>query len=467
MGLGHTTQRSKFAAMVLAAVIGSSASAHASTTGYWRAESDTNGGGGLSNPNEVAGGNPLTASAASVDFNPASLPVKVIPQTGAINTGTFDGNNDLNATVTSYAALDSGSITVELWVRSAEGSGTLISRTDGSSSGFTIGDFTGLDLTYYTDDGIGGSVTHTMSNVFDPNTTWHHFAWTYDQASGVGRTYVDGAVTATDTGTAGQALRWTGAGDLKVGNGVDGGTLSSPSINAGFLDEIRLSDVALPDYQFLAAPGLAVDFGAGGQDVNPYFQEFSRGTSANNFGQAGPITEVYDSVLGNSGTVSVSVSGEGGINVDFRDRGDVTFDSIGDVLEDHIKGQTAGLLLTLTDLAQGWYDMTSFHHEGQNGTNAGGAGNLIDIYVSDALGSNRLVVDNLVTSGGTSPSSVAMPTYMIYSDGVNPITIFFDDVSPSDHETVLNGFTLIAVPNPAALPAGLALMGLLMVRRRK
>ena len=441
------------------------APAAADTTGYWRGESDANGGAGLEILNEVTG-NSLTAPSASIDTNPANLPVGRIPRTGAVNTGSIDGDANISGTISEYAALNSDSITVEVFSRTLEGGGSLLSRTNNTDAGFSITDFSGYDVKYY----VGAGTEVTINNVVNPNADWNYLAWTYDATEGVGRVYVDGQLAGTQTtATPGEALNWTGAGDISVGFDMDGGSLSSGS-NTGIIDELRISNTALQTYQFLGAPALAVDFGTANQDVQTYFVSFDRG-SGGDTGVNGPTSDIIDTPVGNylgSDQVRVTIDSEGSVDaVDFRDRGDVS-GSVGDIIEDQIKAQNSGIELTIEGLEAGVYKMTSWHHDA-NGATGGAAENQIDIFVTDALGALRQVIDDLATTGGTNPGTVADPSYAIYSNGVDPITIFFDNVGVGNNnpnEIVLNGFQLLVIPEPASM-AMLAAGSLMLMRRRR
>ncbi len=438
------------------------AATQAATSGYWRAEADLNAGGGLTVANEVAGGNTLTSSGASVDT--ANVPVAFIPNTGAANLGSFNGSPNLNASVTAYPALDSGSITVEFWARTVEGLGDFISRTNNTSAGFKMTGFNGLQVNYYVDDGLGGSQSVAINTTYDMGSAWDHIAWSYDQASGLGRVFVNGKqVGESASATAGQALIWTGAGNLSVGNDMDGGSLSSAS-TAGYFDELRISDTALPTHQLLVAPGLAVDFGATGQTVQTMFQEFTQSTSS------ASVSRTYDSPYGNAGQVTVTAAADNGVGaIDFRTRTNVT-DELGDLLEDHIKNQIGGVELTLTDLAAGAYVMTSWHHEGQAGLATGGGGqNHFSVDVSDALG-DRSIADDLIISGGITDVDPTTLQYTIFSDGINPVVVTIGalGIGPAGDSSVneinLNGFQLVAIPEPAAL--ALLIPAFAAIRRR-
>ena len=410
-------------AVVLAALAVAGPRAGAQTVGYWRFETDLDGGANvLSTPNETAGGL-LGSASAAVIADPA---VPYVPGIGASNAGAVDGLANINGTVPAYAALNVGSITVEFWARSVEGAGDLVSRTDGSTAGFRITDFNGVDATYYVDDGLGGSQAVTINTSLNLDTAWTHIAWTYDAVSGLGSVWANGTrVGVQGTATPGMGLVWTGAGDLKVGTDMDGS--ASLITGSGLLDELRISDTALAPAQMLNAP-LQVDFGANvPQDVLAGYHGFTRGT----LGQTspnidGPVSETFATPIGAGGSVTVIVDSENTANsIDFRDRGDATSGVIGDLVEDHVKNQNGGVWLTLQGLEAGQYRMTSWHHDGSSGA----AGNLIDIVVNDAQGSGRLLVDDLATTGGLTPASVASATYLFWADGANDVVFLFDDAN--------------------------------------
>ena len=443
---------------------GAGVPAYAGTVGYWRFESDTDAGANtLSSPNEVTG-NAAGSSSAAIIADPA-LPW--VPGIGAVNAGSVDGLANLNGTVVSYASLDVASITVEFWAHSTEGTADLVTRTDGSSAGFVITDVNSVDVTYYVDDGLGGSQAITINTGLNLDTPWVHVAWTYDAVTGIGSVWSNGIrVGVQATPTPGMSLIWTGAGNLKVGTDMDGG--GSLITGHGLIDEVRISDVALAPAQMLNAP-LQVDFGANmPQDVQAGFYEFSAGATGNNSPNInGPVTNAYASPLSAGGTVTVIADSENTANtLDFRDRGDVTTGAVGDLIEDHIKNQQGGVRLTLQGLEAGQYEMTSWHHDGGGGA----AGNLIDVIVDDALGSGRLLVDDLTVTGGLTPTSVASATFLFWADGANDVVILFDDANAAgntDRETPVNGFILVQIPEPMT-PAmlGFGLLAVRLLRRR-
>jgi len=221
------------------------ATAHAGVIGYWRAEVDNDAGGGLSIPNEVAG-TPLTAPNATIA---PDVPLTPIPWTGAINVGSINGNANIDGTVAYYAALDAASVTIEYFARTNEGDARLLLRQSGTT-GLRIDQPNNVRVQYSTS---AGQVT--LSNQHNYGSTWDHFAFTYDAATGIGKAFVNGLQVGINDGPDGLPLTWPAGASLLVGQALDGGTGFSNN-SLGFFDELRISDVALEPSQFLIAPGI-------------------------------------------------------------------------------------------------------------------------------------------------------------------------------------------------------------------
>jgi len=245
---------------------------------YWRFESDDDSSAqGLSNPNSVAGEPAFTSSSAKIDAsaNPGSLPNTIVPGTNLPNTASLDGSPlNINGSAAYSSTLNVNSITVELWSRTEESIAVIIARstTAGSSlnsgiaDGFRLYDPQDLKVQYYVNTGSGSQLITIDTNYqMDADNSvngvaeWHHLAFTYDQATGVGTVYADDVVIGTNNGVAGRALYW---GDIVggdqpqfyVGWEMDGFDFSKTPTDNGFIDEIRLSDGALPPDQFLNTP---------------------------------------------------------------------------------------------------------------------------------------------------------------------------------------------------------------------
>lgn len=237
-----------FVALLMASL---AAPAGAATIGYWRMEVDLDpSANGLRVANEVAGGSDLTSTEAFVDL--AANPNGTVPNTGSINLGSIGatrqgGANGINGTVAWYSMLDASSITAEFWARTGEATATLLQRSTGAN-GFTITNPNALSITYHVSNGAGGAVAITLATGHNMDATWRHYAFTYDQATGVGAFYVDGVVVASNDGVDGRGLFWGGASPLRVGQLMD-----YASAFNGTMDELRVSDVALGSAQFLGA----------------------------------------------------------------------------------------------------------------------------------------------------------------------------------------------------------------------
>lgn len=170
------------------------------------------------------------------------------------------------------------------------------------------------------------------------------------------------------------------------------------------------------------------------------------------------ITNNYaaDFGTGGGGTVSVTISG----NTHYRDYPAITSGSfVGEsaLLSDSVlRNEDGTMTLTLDDIADGMYEITTYHH----GTSFGNG--VFDVLLSDANGSDMLIADNFMGTGGTSPMDIATLTFDFVSDG-SPVEIDIVGGGPNNHAQ-LNGFVLeqIVVPEPASI-ALWSLLGMLTV----
>jgi hypothetical protein len=156
------------------------------------------------------------------------------------------------ATPTDDDSLDFGAgmaFTIEGWLKSS-GTGSQVFLDNRNLSGDTDGYRLFLDASGYfsliVDSSLGGSrVTYDDSVVND--NVWHHFA-AVREAAGAMRLYVDGVedTTLADNGSA------SNSGSVANAQPIAFGAAGNNTLNyAGFLDEIRISDVALTPDQFL------------------------------------------------------------------------------------------------------------------------------------------------------------------------------------------------------------------------
>src|SRR5688500_15828037 len=112
-------------------------SAHAATVGYWRFESDSDAGATSAIvPNEVAGGSTLVSASMTLNSQVPSPEIKdPVAGVNRTNVNSGNGNAEFNATAAHYAALNTGSITVEGFFRTQETTGTLIARSNNTAKG--------------------------------------------------------------------------------------------------------------------------------------------------------------------------------------------------------------------------------------------------------------------------------------------------------------------------------------------
>jgi MYXO-CTERM domain-containing protein len=237
----------------IAACVLAPACAGAATIGYWRMEADLDpSADGLEVANEVSGGTSMLSSEAFVDT--LANPNGTVPYTGSLNLGSVGGTqqgggNGINATAAWYAALDTSSVTIEYWARTVENTATLFLRSSGGADGIVIDSPNALAITYYVSDGAGGSSAVSLSGLDNMSDVWRHYAFTYDDASGLGEFFVDGSLVASNDGPDNRPLFWGTQTDVTVGFQMD----YAAAFN-GTLDEVRIEDRALSIGQFLSTP---------------------------------------------------------------------------------------------------------------------------------------------------------------------------------------------------------------------
>ncbi|MEO0510128.1 MAG: LamG-like jellyroll fold domain-containing protein [Verrucomicrobiota bacterium] len=232
----------------------------------------------LVSPSEVAGQPDLISLTARIDdsANPGSLPNTFVPFTGAPNTASLDGfgtsgNPDIDATIAYSAVLDVDEMTVEMWVRTEEQFGVLVSRSttanvaDSISDGYRIYSPNALTVEFYTIDAFGNIQLNTISTNIgldnagtrgDGNANWRHVAFSYDMALGEGILYLDSTPIGSALTTSGSSLYWGADADaddriVQVGVGLDGYNFSKTNGDDGYVDELRFSGEALAEEDFL------------------------------------------------------------------------------------------------------------------------------------------------------------------------------------------------------------------------
>ncbi len=240
----------RLANLLIAILMASTAlPAVAATIGYWRFEVDDDASlDGLDSPNELAFGTPFVSSEASLDGS--NLPVGIVPLGSAPNNfsvaSRFQGGAaGINASAAWYNELLVTSITVEFWARTIESVATPFRWTSGGLDGILISDPNSLDVTWHVN--VGGTPTaFTMSNLDNMDASWSHYAFTYDEVSGMAVFWVDGVPVQSVDGPDNAPLVLVPGTPLEIGVLMD-----YASAGQGTMDEVRLSGTSLPSTGFL------------------------------------------------------------------------------------------------------------------------------------------------------------------------------------------------------------------------
>ena len=234
----------------------------AETTGYWRFEFIEQGDNSLLSP-DVSGAHPLIIynKALGDNFIKPYNSKRVVSQTYKNNENYLsvpDTGGDIHGEIEHYDELDSESITVEFWLKTAENNAIIMRK----SSNNDVPDGFMFDLKKHKDEAATDPVTLRLryryinsSNesdlveirgVLDPQKDWHHVAWTYgvdeDSEKVYSRIYINGYLTKELIHEPGSKLHWTN-NKLLIGYYQEGGGI----------DELRISDKALKQQQLLTA----------------------------------------------------------------------------------------------------------------------------------------------------------------------------------------------------------------------
>lgn len=203
----------------------------------------------LSIPNQVPGRPPVEVrgGAISAEVSGSAEPGGVTGR-GSLQHG--GGRGGIAATIPGHAALRSESVTVEYWVR-VDGKFVHVDATGGDDSGqgWVISS-PKPSVTYWLrdDQATDGRRSERIDSGVDiQGSGWHHVAFSYDAASGVGILRIDGEEVGRHDGPDGHPLRWEDeAPDVVLAKGPG-------AVNRTRMDELRIASRALKTSELLCA----------------------------------------------------------------------------------------------------------------------------------------------------------------------------------------------------------------------
>jgi hypothetical protein len=127
------------------------------------------------------------------------------------------------------------------------------------------------------------------------------------------------------------------------------------------------------------------------------------------------------------------------------------------------------MTIEISGLSAGTYSFTGVFNDSFDNNSAFAGGNNIDILLTDANNAGATIVSGVDPSWqnngntGNPVGPITTSTFGFEADGINDVSIVLDAGSGF---VPLSGFTVIPEPGTYALIAGLAGLGLALVRRR-
>lgn len=390
------------------------------------------------NPGLDSGGNNFQGTNSGVD---------IVDDPTRITAALFDSSDSITAPI---STLSSSGFTVSLWVnRSATGNSVnngLFTINDGNAANKTLGGWVN------TSDQVWGRIiaggTHDLPQDADsaiPDGTWSLVTF-----RGTGSSYqvfVDGVNTTNNVAYSGSFS--TVINTLLIGR------QGSESWN-GRMDDFRVYNRALSDSDILEL----YNEPASDRIYANHVQFDINGSTASGTTQSGytPVTAV-----GPTSTESLltTLTINGALD-EFRDRGNTAslpssnpqFNLLRDFVFEN-DGQSVQLdLAGLRPFTL--YQVTVYSYDSQNnGTKSE--------WYQDAISGSPLAVHTITSS---SPSTAAF-IMNLFADANGDMHILAQPFGGGSGIVIVNGIELTIIPAPAALPAGLALLGLILIGRRK
>jgi hypothetical protein len=167
-------------------------------------------------------------------------------------------------------------------------------------------------------------------------------------------------------------------------------------------------------------------------------------------------TRSFQSDFGIGNVVDVTVMSDGLFFRDYESLIGGPFLDLSALLSDSIlRNQPGSIYLSFSNLRNGEYSMTSFHHD----TRFGATFVPFDIILTDSFLTNQIVFSGLDTTGGISPSTITMPNYTFNVRGRDTVIVEFSSQAQLARHMSINGFQLERVGPPVPEPSSLMLLG--------
>ena len=446
----------------------------------------------------------------------ASFDADVPAQLGGGQSMSFDGSSGFvdcgNPDALNFGLED---WTVSGWIKTSETTsgdrGTLFSNGGDGGGGirYTLTHNEGNNgrTRLVTDDNSEKAEAESTSQTNDGQ--WHHVVAI--RQGGAVAIYVDGQLQNADDLPGGYDLSGTSQQHAQIGAGRQQSDSSLIKQLLGKADDVAIWSATLPHvviqgladgtYSPLTAPSVAplsdaippgwmptgesllIDIGPSGQRVEPGGVGLP-GAPGHGTGGASYSATVVGTFSGDPVSLALDNVDQNGNpttrGIDWRDRGDshnggVALVRVG---EDHVKNNDGVIRATLGGLPEGEFLITGYFLDAENSQCEA-----IEIYVSDAIGDDILqaaIGDSSFPAGNpggsgeheliTNTLEAHSASFLITSNGRDPIEIVFNGSQAGDHELPLSGLSIqeIYIPEPATLSLlGLGALALLRRRRRR
>ncbi|NDY73637.1 PEP-CTERM sorting domain-containing protein [Desulfobacter hydrogenophilus] len=197
--------------------------------------------------------------------------------------------------------------------------------------------------------------------------------------------------------------------------------------------------VAVVTCQANADP-ILLDIGATGQDIQN--------------GWTGLTNENSISVASDFAAIGNMVSIDIGVN-QYRNRGDISSDPLGDVIEDFGFIGSDSTSIIFSNLAAGDYQLTGYHNDLYfSGQFKFSASSITGVTISDLSNAQNII------SGTTTPVT-SLVTFS--SNGTTDVELFFSKAAANSVGIVFNGLELDRTVSPVPEPSTLSLLGTCMI----